>query len=764
MPHTGSNSDGRRRGSMDEWFRRFIVAWTSIYERIAYTQLPLTDLLAVAERRTVSKEAAEAIRTVRVPGSHRSYGILAPERARLTFRVKTGTRPAFEVGLKFVNLSQQLCERGPDCRVTVGFVGVQSPVLVQSVVRRVRLDLKQYCNREIVLTMETEASAVAAGVSVVWDRPRLLDRRSFKAQLRALVADVRKLGYRGMKHALWDTLKGELAIEDQKTLYRLWVEKQRLDAQAVEEIARSIADFRYLPRFSILTPVYNTNPEWLGKCIESVQAQLYPHWQLCLVDDASTKSSVAPLLRDYAARDSRIKVAFSDRNRGISVASNMALQLAEGEFIGLLDHDDELEPDSLFEIAKLLQDRTTIDVIYTDEDKLDLDGGRSEPFFKPDWSPEYLRSCMYTSHFTVYRKQVVDDVGGFRPGLEGSQDYDLMLRAVERTNRVYHIPKVLYHWRRTAGSAADSTSAKPYAYRAARKALTDHIKRQELKASLVDGRWRGHYRLRHVVDSTLRVTILVLAGSEVESVGRCVDSIRAKTRHSNHETVIVTGDAHIGSRFENSVTRVVRVAPPVGSTHSSLAINDAVREIDSPHVVFLDGGTEVIGADWLEAMLEFSQQRAIGVVGAKLLSSDGRINHAGVVTGIGTDEIAGHPMRGFPRDTNYHFGWVGDVRNCSAVSGACMMVRRDIFQSLGGYDEGVGPPVNSLDYCLRVIRMGRRVVWTPFAELYQHMVPFESFDASDVALMRSRWGRRLLNDPYYNVNLTRNREDFGIRL
>jgi GT2 family glycosyltransferase len=632
--------------------------------------------------------------------------------------------------------------------------------------RKVSIDLRPWAGQEVVLVFETRLGEdCAEPVAAVWNAPRLLEERPIRDRLSRLTDDVRKLGRRGLKHAFLAAMNGKLAIEDERSLYRLWIEKNSLKAEDIRDIAQGIKIFSYHPTISIITPVYNTDPRWLRKCIESVRNQLYPHWELCLADDASTEGHVGSILREYCQLDPRIKVVFSESNHGTSNASNQALALATGEFVGLLDHDDELAPDALFEVAKLLQSHREADIVYTDEDKLDSTGLRSEPFFKPDWSPEYLLSCMYTCHFSVYRKERVDEVGGFRSLCDGSQDYDLMLRVVEATGKVFHIPRILYHWRKAAGSAAGSTGAKPYAYEAAKKALADHLKRRDMKGTLLDGQWHGHYRVRHEVDSTNRVSVIVSVGTSSGDARKCVESIRRRTRHPSYEILI---SVHEGETTEdradldNCSERVLR--SPRGMASSRLR-NLAARETDSPYLLFVEGNTEVITDKWLEALLEFSQQAEIGVVGAKLLSKDGRIRHAGTILGLGADGIAGDSLAGFPADTSYHFGLATDVRNCSAVTGSCMMVRRDVFDRVGGFDEEVPSGFDDLDFCLRVRRQGFRIVWTPYAQLYQHGAPFrELADAEAVAFMKSRWGAALLEDPYYNPNLTRDREDFGIRL
>ncbi len=729
--------------------RTVAAACKTIHERLAFDQLSLTGLLGVAEKE-VSFSRLESVRTVRVPGTHRDYGILSPPNTRLSFRLKLGSRPYFETRVGFLSQTEEIFP-GAEFAVILESGSSEKTLFKEEIPakiehwRKVSIDLRRWAGQEIVLVLQTCLSTDhSQPVPAVWNAPRLLEKRPVQDRASRLMDDVRKLGRRGIKHTFLAAMRGQLAIEDQKSLYQFWVERHDLGAADLQAISKSLAGFSYAPKISIITPVYNTDPQWLRSCIESVRHQLYPNWELCLADDASTEGHVSEILKEYSGLDPRIKVGFSNANQGTSQASNRALEMAGGDFIGLLDHDDGLTPDALYEVVKLFQHHPEADVVYSDEDKLDADGLSSEPFFKPDWSPEYLLSCMYTGHFTVYRKQLVDEAGGFRVGYDGSQDYDLMLRVVERTGNIFHIPRILYHWRKAAGSAAGSTGAKPYAYVAAKKALSDHLERKRVKGDLVDGQWHGHYRVRYRVNSTDPVAVLISVPERSADLRNCIDSIRARTTHSAHETMVL--------------------AEPETASEAGRR-NLAAKQANSEYLVFIDGDTRVITPEWLEAMLEFSQQAEIGVVGAKLLSTDGRILHAGTVLGLGTDRLAGETLAGFPADTGYHFGLVGDVRNCSAVSGSCMMVRRDVFELVGGFDEEVPSCFVDLDFCLRVRQKQLRIVWTPYAKLYQYgaSVPYVP-RAAEIDFMKRRWGSTLDQDPYYNPNLTRDREDFGIGL
>ena len=544
--------------------------------------------------------------------------------------------------------------------------------------------------------------------------------------------------------------------------YSYWINHSEPRLKA-PRIAEAIAKFKYTPKISIVTPVYNTPLNHLDLAIRSVQAQHYKDWELCICDDASPDPSVRARLESWQKQEPRIKITYSAKNEGISGASNRALELASGEFIGLLDHDDELAPDALFEVVNLLQEHPEADMIYTDEDKLDSDGRRLRPSFKPDWSPEYMLSLMYTCHFGVYRRHLLEKIGGFRAGLDGAQDYDLVLRLSEKTDRIYHVPKILYHWRMSPSSAAASETAKPYAYEAAKKALTEYLNRRSVRGEIIDGNWRGFYRVRFDLEGTDKVSILIADVAEPDILRVCVRTLAEKTSYGDYE-VIVLDDRRLDADTRKFLeSRSCRIIPADGSPNVSQLINRGAAQAQGAYLLLLDGDTEVISADWINAMLGFCKQREIGAVGARLLDHTGRVQHIGVVLGL--KGLAGYPLRGH---------WWGPpgvpdpsqlVRNCSAVSGACMMVRKRVFEQLGGFDEQLPDACNDIDFCLRIREAGYRIVWTPEAELY-HRGPLASnfVDDRQAKYFAQRWGKFLKNDPYYNPNLTLRYEDLGYRV
>ncbi len=545
--------------------------------------------------------------------------------------------------------------------------------------------------------------------------------------------------------------------------YQRWIGLKEPRAEDFAAMHDSAAGFAYRPLISIITPVYNTKPEELRARIESVRNQVYDNWELCLYDDASKRPATRDLLREYAALDARIKVKFAGENRGIALASNEALALATGEFIALLDHDDELAPHALFEVVRVLQDQQDDDIFYSDEDKLDRHGMRCEPFFKPDWSPELLQSFMYTCHFSVFRKSLMDELGGFRKGFEGSQDYDLMLRATEHTRRVAHIPKVLYHWRKSAESAAGSAMAKPYATASAKRALSESLKRRGVVGEVRDGHWPTFYRVRYAVNPE-RVSIIIPTRDNMKVLRKCIESIERKTKYPDYEIIVVDNNSSAPDALAYLASLRHKVVPVPEPFNYSRINNVAARHATGRYLLLLNNDTEVISPDWISALVEFGQQDEVGIVGAKLLYPNRTIQHAGVTLGI-CGGVAGHSLLQLPADSSYYFGFAGAVRNCSAVTAACMLVRRDVFDKVGGLDEGIPVAFNDVDFCLRVLREGYRIVYQPYALLYHHESKTRGYgiDPVDIERMQQRWGTSLLEDRYYNPNLTLDSTDYTLR-
>ncbi len=535
--------------------------------------------------------------------------------------------------------------------------------------------------------------------------------------------------------------------------YQKWAKAHALTSAGLRRARDEAAGLAYRPAVSIVMPVYNSDPVWLRLAIESVRAQIYENWELCVADDGSTRPEVRKLLHEYEGVDARIRVTYLEKNQGIALASDAALAMATGEFVGFLDHDDELKPEALFEVVKLLNERTDLDFIYSDEDKLDERGNLVSPFFKPDWSPDLLMAMNYINHFSVYRKLLVDRVGGFRSGYDGSQDYDLVLRVTELTDRVAHLAKPLYSWRMVPGSAAAIPDAKGFAFDAAKKALTDALARRELSGEVVDGLFKGAYRVRYAIKGKPKVSIIIPTRDRLDMLSRCIQSIRKKSSYDNYEILIVDNESRERETLEYLASFQGRVIPYPHPFNFSSIVNAGARAAEGEVLLFLNNDTEVISPDWIDAMLEHAQRPGVAAVGARLLYPDGRVQHEGIIMGLGGGSALNVDHGGY-------FGQGQSVHNCSAVTGACMMARADVFWELCGFDERLRVAYNDVDYCLRARQKGLLIVYTPYALLYHHESASRGrlHPDEDERFFRERWGKAgQYRDPYYNPNLSRTR-------
>ncbi|MFZ5496123.1 MAG: glycosyltransferase [Verrucomicrobiota bacterium] len=535
------------------------------------------------------------------------------------------------------------------------------------------------------------------------------------------------------------------------------------------------------PLVSVLMPVYNTPEKWLRRALESVREQTYRHWELCIANDASTAAHVRPLLDEAARADPRIKVVHRESNGHISRASNSALDLATGEFTALLDHDDELAPHALAEVVRALAARPDADLLYSDEDKVDEQGRRFDPYFKPDFLPDLFRAQNYLTHLAVYRTALLRRVGGFRAGFEGSQDWDLALRVSEQTTpaRIVHIPRILYHWRAIPGSTALTLDQKHYHVAAARRALEEHLVRTGRTAALepVAG---DHWRVRYALpEPPPLVSIIMPTRNGVRHLRRCLDSLLARTTYPNYEVVIVdngSDDPATLAFLQEAASARVRVLPWPHPFNYSAINNFAVRAAAGELVALLNDDLEVITPGWLEEMAAQALRPEIGCVGAMLYYPDDTLQHAGVVLGVGgpggVGGVAGHAFKKFPRHTEGAFNRARLAQNYSAVTAACLVVRKTVYEQVGGLDEqALAIAFNDVDFCLKVRATGLWNLWTPFAEFYHHESASRGPEDTpakqtrfrgEIETMLARWGPLLRADPAYNPNLTHETEDFAL--
>jgi GT2 family glycosyltransferase/2-polyprenyl-3-methyl-5-hydroxy-6-metoxy-1,4-benzoquinol methylase len=537
--------------------------------------------------------------------------------------------------------------------------------------------------------------------------------------------------------------------------YELWLYFKAGGPAPLRRKRRAARYLQYRPRISIVMPIHNTEPEWLGAAVESVRRQIYPVWELCIADDASSRRDTLELLRRFEGSDARIKVRYLDENRGIAGASNAALELATGEFVGFLDHDDELKPYALFEVARVLNERSDLDYLYSDEDKKKMDGRLTEAFFKPGWSPDLLMSVNYVTHFSVYRKELLDRLEGFRLGFDGSQDYELVLRATELTDRIGHIPLPLYTWRKVPGSAATHVGAKDYAYEAGRRALAEAVERRGYAGRVEEGLVNGRYRVRYDIVGEPRVVIIIPTRDKVELLRSCVESVRRRSTYRNYEIMIVDNQSREPETLEFLEAFDGRVFPFPHEFNYARMMNASVQAAgETDFVLFLNNDTEVISAEWIEAMVEHGQRREVGFVGARLLFPDGKPQHEGIAVGLGG--VAQNLDHG-----GQHFGYfdLGEtIRNCSAVTGACMLTRPEVFRELGGFEEQLRVAFNDVDLCVRAHEKGYVIVYTPHALLYheESSTRGKLHPEEDERFFCNRWGKPFeLSDPYYNPNFSR---------
>ena len=604
---------------------------------------------------------------------------------------------------------------------------------------------------------------------------RITGGRSLGAVVRKGYGLYRREGLAGVRHKLvwlWAGAPGAIAPKD----YARWISRHdRIDDVVRDAIRKRVATFKKAPLISVVMPVYDPKPEWLAEAIESVRGQLYQHWELCIADDLSPDPAIRPLLERYAAEDPRIKVVFREKNGHISAASNSALGLATGEWVALLDHDDLLPEHALYCVADAINRNPSVRLIYSDEDKIDESGRRQEPYFKCEWNPDLFYSHNMFSHLGVYQKALLDEIGGFRVGYEGSQDYDLALRCIERVAAadIHHIPRVLYHWRLHATSTASDMQAKPYAAIVGEQAINEHLSRRKLQAK---AEYIGYgYRVRYALPAQPPlVSLIIPTRNAVHLISQCIGTILEKTTYTNYEIVIVDNDSddpealrYFESIVKDPRIRVLRDGRPFN--YSALN-NAAVTHVKGEFVGLLNNDIEVISPDWLSEMVSLALQPGVGAVGAKLLYPDNTIQHAGLVLGV--HGVAGHAHKHIPRGTRGYFGRAGMISAFSAVTAACLVIRKRIYQEVGGLNEkDLAVAYNDVDFCLRVGEAGYRNLWTPFAEVYHHESATRGYEddpvkqarfARETEYMKQRWQALLTQDPCYSPNLTLERDDFSL--
>lgn len=554
--------------------------------------------------------------------------------------------------------------------------------------------------------------------------------------------------------------------------YEQWYENHKALPEELEK--QKNEKWKRKPLISIVVPVYNTPQVFLRQMIESVQNQSYSEWELCIGNASPENKEMKKILEEYK-NDARIKEVEIPENKGISQNTNRAMEIASGELIGLLDHDDLLAPNALYEIAKAVNEHLDAEVIYTDEDKVTTDlKEHFQPHLKPDFNLDLLRSNNYICHFFVASRDLIKRVGGFRPEFNGAQDYDLILRCTEQAKQIVHIPKILYHWRVHKASTADNPASKMYAFDAGKRAIEEHLVRCRTKGTVQHTKDLGFYRVKYEVCGEPLVSIIIPNKDQSEALKKCLDSIQEKTSYRNYEIIIVENNSEEPETFafyKKIAGEKIKVVTWEGEFNYSAINNFGVRHARGDYLLLLNNDVEIINGDWLTEMLSHCQRKEVGIVGAKLYYPDNTIQHAGIIIGIGG--VAGSVFVGLPRAFSGYLHKASIQLDLSAVTAACMLVKRSVFEQVGGLEEKLKVAFNDVDFCLHVREKGYLVVYDPYAELYHYESKTRGAEdtkekirrfQTEIEYMRSHWiGLLKKGDPYYNCNLSLTKWDYSLK-
>ena len=613
-------------------------------------------------------------------------------------------------------------------------------------------------------------------------------------------SNLKKLNYYFKRYGFVETIKKvfkrlfhitENRMTNQEQ-YEIWMKNNLPTAGDFEFQGK--AKFKNKPKISIVVPMYNTNETFFKELVDSLKEQTYSNWELCLADGSENKNEN---LKEYYESDERIKYKFLNWNEGIAENTNEAIKLATGDFIAFLDHDDLLAKDALYEVVDVINKNKEVDFIYTDEDKIDEDGERFEPYFKPDYSPETLECNNYITHLVVLKKDIVDKIGMLNSKFNGAQDFDYVLRASEEAKKIVHIPKVLYHWRAHRDSTANIADAKPYAYKIGVEVIEDHLKRIGKSGIVEYGQdVPGIYRIRYEIFDNPKVSIIIPNKDHIDLLKTCINSIVKLTTYTNYEIVIVENNSEKEETFEyykklvknknikvlnyneNTVLDsygvqdvVVKNTNTEKEFNYSSLINFGVKNVDGEYVLQLNNDTKLLTGDWLETFIGYAQNKEIGAIGARLYFSDKSIQHAGIIIGIAG--IAGNALVNLPYGKHAYFGREAATRNTSAVTGACLFSRRELYEEVGYMDEEkFKVAFNDVDFCLKLIEKGYRNLYNPYIELMHFESKTRGYEITEEQQERfnneannfkKKWKKFLDNgDPYYNKNFTRKSCNFDI--
>ncbi len=583
-------------------------------------------------------------------------------------------------------------------------------------------------------------------------------------------------GFRYLKHyglkEFWIRLHERFEPED--IPYGSWYEAYVPDEGELERQRRS--HFAEEPLISVAVPAFRTPPEFLSQMIDSVLAQTYGNWELCIANGSPEDEEMQRALISYAKKDPRIRFVNLRENLGIAGNTNTALKMVAGEFAGLLDHDDLLAPNALYEVVSAINRDPTLDIVYTDEDKVTMElDEHFQPHFKPDFSLDLLRSNNYICHFLVVRTAVIREAGGFSKEFDGAQDYDFIFRCAEKARKVGHVPEILYHWRTHKASTADNPASKMYAFEAGKRAIEAHLKRTGVAGTVSFTPDLGFYRVEYPVQGEPAVSIIIPNKDEKETLKACLDSIREKTEYANYEIIIVENNSSTEEIF--SYYRELSQDPRIhllrwNKEFNYSAINNyGARHAKGEYLLFLNNDVTIITPGWLREMLGVCQRGEVGAVGVKLIYPDNTIQHAGCVVGMGG--IAGNMFTDMPANRTGYLHKASILQDMSAVTAACMMMKKSVFEESGGFTEELAVAFNDVDLCLKVRECGYLIVYDPYVRLYHMESRTRGTEDSEekvrrfqreIEYMRRHWISILKNgDPYYNKNLSLTKWNYSLR-
>lgn len=559
--------------------------------------------------------------------------------------------------------------------------------------------------------------------------------------------------------------------------YQKWIRHHLPDRNELEKQKKT--SFGYRPKISFVVPLYKTPEKYLRRLTESFQEQTYSNWELCFSDGSGAQSPLTELLKELTAKDNRIKYVSHEEPLQISENTNSAIEIATGDFIAFADHDDELTPNALFECVKAINEKPQTLVIYTDEDKMSMDGHKFfQPHFKPDYNPDLLCTVNYICHLFVVSRKVIEKVGGLRSEFDGAQDYDFVLRCVEavKDEEICHIPKILYHWRCHEDSTAENPESKLYAFEAGRRAVQAHYERTGIHAEVFKGEYLGLYRTKFIRDHDPLISIIIPNKDHIDDLKRCMESIEQKSTYKNYEYIIVENNSTDSATFEyykklEAENPKVRMVYWDGVFNYSAINNYGASFAKGEYLLLLNNDTEIINPDCLEELLGYCMRKDVGAVGARLYYEDDTIQHAGVVIGFGG--IAGHCFVQQKRGTTGYCHRIICAQDYSAVTAACMMVKRSAFDAVGGLSEELAVAFNDIDFCMKLRKAEYLIVYNPYAELYHYESKSRGLEDTpekvarfnkEIATFEKKWPEILENgDPYYNPNLTLKSQDFSLK-